>query len=104
MTIFLVSLSLLILVSGYFFISDYFQIFKKASGNEVSKETTPVIEETSNKSSNKVKKSKTKKEKVVKVEAPQVIKRSASKVSKKDSLKTPEAQTLKAKRGRKKKS
>jgi len=104
MTILLISLSLIILVSGYFFISDYFQLFKKASDEGSSKETTPVVEETSVKPSKKVKKAKTKKEKVTKVETPQVTKKVANKVSKKDTFKTPEAQTLKTKRGRKKKS
>lgn len=104
MTVVLISLSLLILVSGYFFISDYFNIFKKASDQETPKASAPVNEAPSVKSSNKQKKVKTEKEKANKVEVAKSSKKMATKISKKDSLKTPEAQTLKAKRGRKKKS
>lgn len=104
MTIFLISLSLIVLVSVYFFISDYFPLFKKASDEGSSKETTPVVEETSVKAASKVKKAKAKKEKATKIETPKSSKKVLANISKKESLKTPEAQTLKAKRGRKKKS
>jgi len=123
MTIFLISLALLILVSGYFFISDYFEIFNKTSDpkpvtnpESAAQDNTP-IKETKRKKSKVIKNPKTEtkpekkgyKSKLSKKESPVIEtkpekKGSKSKLSKKESLRTPENQRLNAKRGRKKNS
>ena len=105
MTIFLISLAVLILVSGYFFFSDYFQVIKKASEDMPVTNPEPSIENNVTKKGNgKSKKSNVKSEKKSKVEVSTTKKPSKPKSAKKDTLKTPESQTLKVKRGRKKSS
>lgn len=105
MTIFLISLAGLILVSFYFFFSDYFQVLKKASDSSSITNSEPSIENNVSKKQNgKSKKTAVKSEKKPKIEVSTTKKSSKPKSTKKDTLKTPETQTLKVKRGRKKSS
>lgn len=113
MTFFLISFALIILVSGYFFISDYLFLFQKSSSdseqesvensNENQKvELSPITEdkESINSTHIKVKKNKKVKDKnTVKIKKNELLMTDTDFTQKSE-----EPQTDKSKRGRKKKS
>lgn len=104
MTLFLIGLVVFILVSAYFFFSDYSEVFKKSTKPISSPVVEPVVEAETVKLTSKGKKAKATKETKTEIKSVSSSKVAKPKVTKKEKVTPAVPEAVKSKRGRKKKS
>lgn len=104
MTLFLIGLGIFVLVSAYFFFSDYSTLFKKNTEPVSSTAVEPVVESKTVKPTSKGRKAKATKEIKTEVKSISSSKVTKPKVTKKEMVKPVAPEVVKSKRGRKKKS
>lgn len=104
MTFFLIGLGVFVLISAYFFFSDYSMLFTKSTEPVSSPEAEPVVETKTANPPSKGRKAKSTKE--TKTEIKSVPSRKVTKptVTKKEKIQPAASEVVKSKRGRKKKS
>lgn len=104
MTLFLIGLGVFILISAYFFFSDYSMLFKKSTEPVSSPEVEPVVETETAKPTSKGRKAKATKETKTEIKSVPSSKVTKAKVTKKEKIQPAAPEVVKSKRGRKKKS
>lgn len=104
MTLFLIGLGVFVLISAYFFFSDYITLFKKSHVNVSSSVVDPAMETETVKPTSKGRKAKATKEK--KIENESVLSNTVTslEVIKKEKVKAETPDLVKSKKGRKKKN
>lgn len=104
MTLFLIGLGVFILVSAYFFFSDYSELFKKSTEPISSPVVEPVVEAETVKPISKGRKAKAAKETKTEIKSVSSSKVAKPKITKKEKVTPAVPEVVKSKRGRKKKS
>ena len=104
MTLFLIGLGIFVLVSAYFFFSDYSTNFKKTNEPVSSPVVEPVVESKTVKPASKGRKAKVTIETKNEIKSVSSSKVTKPKVTKKEKVKPAAPEVVKSKRGRKKKS
>jgi cytoskeletal protein RodZ len=104
MTLFLIGLGIFVLVSAYFFFSDYSILFKKTTEPVSSPVVEPIVKSKTVKLPSKGIKAKSTTETKNKIKSVSSSKVTKPKVTKKEKVKTVAPEVVKSKRGRKKKS